>query len=76
VEPSFRALGLDAAQCDAVDRLILEGRKVIALKVMMDAAGCALVQAMAILRERTEELRKSRPGDFVVDDAPPRPFSS
>jgi hypothetical protein len=76
VESGLRALGLDAWQCDAVDRLILEGRKVIALKVMMDASGCALVHAMAVLGERTEELRKRRPDDFVVDDAPPRPFSS
>jgi hypothetical protein len=76
VPPDLASLGLDDARRGAVDRLILEDRRVIALKVMMDASGCSLAHAMDVLASRTEELRQSRPQDFAGDDAPPRRFSS
>jgi hypothetical protein len=53
--------GLTGEQREAVDRLIREGRKVIALKVLMDVTGCALYQAMDALAERSAELGEPEP---------------
>jgi hypothetical protein len=53
--------GMTGEQREAVDRLIGEGRKVIALKVLMDVTGCALYQAMDTLAERTAELGEPEP---------------
>jgi hypothetical protein len=74
--PDLDSLDLTVAQRDAIDRLILEGHRVIALKVMMDASGCALKDAMAVLASRSAVLRETRPGDFAVDTTPPKRFSS
>ncbi|MFI5621410.1 hypothetical protein [Streptomyces sp. NPDC051567] len=49
---------------ESVDREILGGRIIRAIKAFRDASGCTIHEAMDFVEERRAELRRDRPSDF------------
>jgi hypothetical protein len=49
---------------ESVDREILGGRIIHAIKALRDASGCTIHEAMDFVEERRAELRRDRPSDF------------
>ncbi|OKI99901.1 hypothetical protein [Kitasatospora sp. CB01950] len=49
---------------ESVDREILGGRIIHAIKAFRDASGCTLHEAIDVVDERAAELRRDRPDDF------------
>ncbi|WP_327679285.1 hypothetical protein [Streptomyces sp. NBC_00467] len=50
----------------SVDRNILDQRIILALQGIRESLGCSLSEAMDVFGARYEELRRERPGDFIV----------
>ncbi|MGW1175364.1 hypothetical protein ACWD4P_16775 [Kitasatospora sp. NPDC002543] len=51
---------------EVLDRCILDRRIGPALRMIRDASGCRLNEALGIFTARYEELRRDRPDDFKL----------
>ncbi|RFS81675.1 hypothetical protein D0T12_30785 [Actinomadura spongiicola] len=50
---------------ESLDRLILQGQVLTAVRWIMGTYECGLADATCFLYARYDELRRSRPGDFA-----------
>ncbi|MGW4562318.1 hypothetical protein ACWEN3_07885 [Streptomyces sp. NPDC004561] len=50
----------------SVDRDILDHRILFAVRTIRETLGCTIHEAIDVFAVRYEELRRDRPGDFVV----------
>ncbi|MEU8589545.1 hypothetical protein AB0C59_21485 [Streptomyces sp. NPDC048664] len=51
---------------ESVDRDILNHRIIFAIKAIRETRACTLHEALEVVAERYEELRRDRPDDFAL----------